>query len=70
MFKLKEYFLIFLATSIFLFISLNKSLSEENIFTINNIKVKGTIDLNFDRENYFNEAFNTSFEDIIFFPGL
>jgi len=65
MFKLKEYILIFLATSIFLFISLNKSLSEENIFTINNIKVKGTIGVNFKRENYFNEAFNASFKTLM-----
>ena len=59
---LREYIFIFLTATIFLFISFTKSFAEENIFTINNVKVKGTIDLNFSRDKYLNKAFIDSFE--------
>ena len=59
---ISKYLIFFLTTIIILFISLTKSLSEENVFTINNVKVKGTIDVNFTREKYFNKAFSNSFE--------
>jgi len=59
---LKEYIFIFLTATIFLFITLSKSFSKENVFTINNVQVKGTIDLNFSREKYLNKAFLNSFE--------
>ena len=58
----KKYILIFLTVTIFLFTSFTKSFCEENIFTINNVKVKGTIDLNFSRDKYFNRAFLNSFK--------
>ena len=61
-FFLKEYILIFLLTFIFLFISFGKSFGEENVFIINNVKVKGTIDVNFSREKYLNRAFFNSFK--------
>jgi len=59
---LKEYILIFLTAIIFLFISFTKSFGEENVFTINNVEVKGTIDLNFSRDKYLNKAFLNSFK--------
>ena len=59
---LKEYIFIFLTATIFLIISSIKSLSEENVFTINNVKVKGPIDVNFSRDKYINRAFINSFE--------
>ena len=59
---LKEYIFIFLTATIFLFISFEKSFGEENVFTINEVKVKGTIDLNFSRDKYLNKAFINSFE--------
>ena len=59
---LKQYILIFLIGIIFLFISFTKSLGEENVFTINNVKVKGAINVNFSREKYFNTAFSNSFK--------
>ena len=59
---LKEYIFIFLTIIIFLFITFTKSFSEENVFTINNIEVKGAIDLNFSRNKYLNMAFLNSFE--------
>ena len=59
---LREYIFIFLTTIILIFFSSTKSFSEENVFTINNIKVKGAIDLNFSRDKYLNEAFLKSFQ--------
>ena len=58
----KKNIFIFLLTFIFLFISFTKSFGEENVFAVNNIKVEGTIDLNFSREDYFNKAFLKSFK--------
>ena len=58
----KGYIFIFLSASIILFITYAKSYSAENVFTINNVKVKGTIDINFSREKYLNKAFLNSFD--------
>ena len=58
----REYIFIFLPATIFLFITFTKSFSEENVFIINNVKIEGTIDLNFSREKYLNKAFLDSFE--------
>ena len=60
--NLREYIFIFFTATIFLFILFTKSFSEENVFTINNVTVKGEIDLNFSREKYINKAFLNSFE--------
>jgi len=59
---LREYIFIILTATIFLFTTFTKSFSEENVFTINNVEVKGTVDLNFSREKYLNKAFLNSFE--------
>ena len=59
---LKEYILIFLTATTFLFTTYTKSFSEENVFTINNIEVEGSVDLNFSREKYLDKAFLNSFE--------
>ena len=59
---LKEYIFIFLTSIILLFISITKSFSEEDVFTIDGIKVKGAIDVNFSREKYLNRAFSNSFD--------
>ena len=59
---LKEYILIFLTATTFLFITFTKSFSEENVFTINNVEVKGVVDLNYSREKYLDKAFSNSFE--------
>ena len=60
--KVKEYIFIILSATILLIISCTISYSEENIFTVNNIKVQGKVDLNFSRDKYINKAFNESFE--------
>ena len=62
---LKEYIFIFLTSIILLFISITKSFSEEDVFTINDIKVKGAIDVNFSRDKYLNRAFSKSFDSMM-----
>ena len=57
----KGYIFIFLTATIFLLITFEKSFSEENVFTINEVKVNGKIDLNFSRDKYLNVAFLDSF---------
>ena len=59
---LREYIFIFLTATIFLFTLSTKNFAEENVFTVNNIEVKGTINLNFSRDKHFDEAFLNSFE--------
>tara|TARA_B100000029_G_scaffold442780_1_gene461409 strand:- start:1280 stop:2308 length:1029 start_codon:yes stop_codon:yes gene_type:complete len=51
--------------TIFLFTTFAKSFSEENLFTINNIEVKGAVDLNFSREKYLDIAFLNSFDSLM-----
>ncbi len=58
----KKIILIFFAATAILFLTFSKSSSEENLFTINDIKIKGTFDLNFSRDKYLNKAFLNSFE--------
>jgi hypothetical protein len=61
-FKFRRCVFIVLTTIIFLVILLSKSYSKENVFVIDNIKVKGEIDINFLRDKYINKAFSKSFE--------
>ena len=58
----REYIFIFLTATIFLFTTFTKSFSGENVFIIDNVKIEGTVDLNFSREKYLNKAFLASFE--------
>ena len=60
--KFRRYTFVVLTTIIFSVIFLSKSFSEENVFVIDNIKVKGEIDINFSRDKYINKAFLKSFE--------
>ncbi len=62
---LKEYIFISLMVTIFLFTTFAKSFSEENLFTINNIEVKGVVDLNFSREKYLDKVFLDSFDSLM-----
>ena len=59
---LRDYIFIFLTATIFLFTTFTKSYSEENVFTVNNILIKGELDLNFSRDKYLDKAFINSFE--------
>tara|TARA_B100000700_G_C14990290_1_gene830944 strand:- start:586 stop:1683 length:1098 start_codon:yes stop_codon:yes gene_type:complete len=60
--NIREYILIFLSSTIFLFFIHEKSFSKENLFTVNNVEVQGVLDLNFNREKYINKAFINSFK--------
>tara|TARA_B100000029_G_scaffold511285_1_gene604886 strand:- start:1315 stop:2412 length:1098 start_codon:yes stop_codon:yes gene_type:complete len=65
LFFLKGCIFVFLITAIFLFITPSISFGEENVFTVNNVKVKGRIDINFSRNKYFNKAFSKSFDSLM-----
>ena len=56
-----EYIFIFLTATIFLLISSTESLSEKNVFIIENVNVRGTVDLKFSRDKYINKGFKKSF---------
>jgi hypothetical protein len=58
----REYIFIFLTATIFLFTPFTKSFSQESVFTINNVRVEGDINLNFSRDKFLNKAFLDSFE--------
>ena len=58
----KEYLFITLTLSILLLLSPSKSFSQENVFTIENIEVKGSVDKNFSRDKYINKALIKSFK--------
>ena len=59
---MNRYILIILTATFFLLFSFLKSFAQENIFFVDNVKVKGDIDLNFSRDAYINKAFADSFE--------
>ena len=53
--KISVFFLTTL--TILLLISSTKSFSKESVFTIDNVEVKGLIDINFSRDKYIDKAF-------------
>ena len=57
-----KYIFIILTATIFSLITFSKSFSEENVFIINNVKVEGSININFSRDKYINKAFLNSFK--------
>ena len=60
--KLREYIFIILTATIFFLLTFSKSLSQENVFIINNVKVEGATDINFTRDKYIDKAFLDSFK--------
>ena len=60
--KSKEYIFIILTATILLLFSSTKSLTQENIFTVDKVKIEGTVDINFSRDKYINKALLQSFE--------
>ena len=61
----RKYIFIILTITIFFFITLSKSFSEENVFIIDNVKVEGALDTNFSRDKYINKAFINSYKILI-----
>ena len=64
-FKLKEYIFIFLTATIISIFSTTKIFAQENVFIVDNIKVEGIIDVNFNRNKYVNKAFKKSFKILV-----
>ena len=64
-FQIRKYLYIFFAIIFFFCLTFSKSLSDENVFVINNIKIEGNIDLNFSRDKYINKAFLESYQILI-----
>ena len=60
--KSRRYIFITLTATIFSLIVYSKSFSQENVFVIDNVKVEGTINVNFSRDKYINRAFSNSFK--------
>ena len=60
--RLREYIFIILTATVFLLILISKSFSDENIFIIDDVKVEGSVDLNFSRDKYINKAFLDSYK--------
>ena len=63
--KIKEYILIFLTATIFLFNSTSELRSKENIFFTENIQVEGIFDVNFSRKKFIDKAFRKSFKKLL-----
>ena len=63
--KIVDYIFIILTATILFLSSFSESFSDENVFIVDNVKVEGSIDLNFLRENYINKAFLESFKVLI-----
>ena len=61
----REYIFIFFTATIIFLNLIPQSFSDENVFTINNVTVKGEMDLNFSRDKYINKAFLNSFDILI-----
>ena len=60
--RIREYIFIFLTATIFAIAFFSKTLADENIFAIENVKVEGAVDINFSREKYINKALHDSFK--------
>jgi len=62
--KKRQYIFIILTATIFFLVLSNHLYSEENIFVIDKVEVKGNYDLNFKREKYINKALKNSFDTL------
>jgi len=60
--KFRKYTFIVLTAIILSVILFSKSFAEENVFVIDNIEVKGEININFTRDKYIDKAFSKSFD--------
>ena len=63
--RLRQYIFIFLTATIFFLFLTQNCFSKENVFVINNIKIKEKIKVNFSRNKYINIAFKKAFQDLM-----
>ena len=60
--SVRQYIFIIFTATILLIIPFSKSFSQENIFTVEEVTIKGLIDKNFNRDKYINQALKKSFK--------
>ena len=63
--KIRQYIFLILTATIFFTATFSKSLSEENVFIIDNVKIEKSLGLDFDRNKFINEAFLLSFKKLM-----
>ena len=63
--KIKRYIFIFLTATIFLSNLISKSLADEDIFVVENIKIEGIFDVNFSRDKFIDKGINRSFTNLM-----
>ena len=63
--KIRQYIFLILTATIFFTATFSKSLSEENVFIIDNVKIEKNLGLDFDRNKFINEAFFLSFKKLM-----
>ena len=63
--NLKKHTFLILIIFVFLQLPFSKSFSEESIFVVNDIEVKGNFDINFSRDKITNKAFINSFNALM-----
>ena len=63
--KIKQYIFIFLTATIFLSNLISKSLADEDIFVVENIKIEGIFDVNFSRDKFIDKGINRSFTNLM-----
>jgi len=63
--RFREYILILITATSFLFLSTSDPASKENIFIVEDVKIEGVYDINFSREKIINKAFKLSFKKLL-----
>jgi len=63
--RLREHIFIFLTAIVFFLFLTQNCFSEEDVFVINNIKIKEKIGVNFSRNTYINIAFEKAFQNLM-----
>jgi len=62
---IRDYIFIFLTATILLILSTSKLTAKENIFTVEDIKIEGSVDLSFTREKFIDRAFKKAFNKLL-----
>jgi len=63
--KKREYIFIILTATLYLLLSVTESISKDNVFTVEDVKIEGEKNINYSRDKYINQAFINSFEIMI-----
>jgi len=63
--KIREYILIILTATIFLFQSISDLGAKENIFVVEDVRIEGSFDVNFSRDKLIDRALKKSFDKLL-----